>query len=317
MLFTLVGHRGAGANGPVPPRPVQILENTIRSFTEAIRLGAHMIEFGRQALFIYVLPAAVDVQLTKDRKPVVFHDFYICRGRDHYQVSRLDYRELVGLVKHGTAPAARGPNPFWDETLCTKCRAQAADYALQDDHLPTLEQVLRDTPPVDFNVEIKFPCQDEIEDYALETPVGVEEYARAILGVVTQHAGSRRIVFSSFHPEICRWLRSHSPYDVLFLTDAGETTSRFDPRLSSLGAAHAFARATRCTGIVANAGGLLKAPACAIKAIMADGLVLFTYGRENCVAALVQQQLLLGVQGIITDDLATAGSLLLSHPASG
>jgi glycerophosphoryl diester phosphodiesterase len=49
--FTVIAHRGASAYYP---------ENTLPSFEGAIDMGADMIE--------------LDVQLTSDRKVVVFHD---------------------------------------------------------------------------------------------------------------------------------------------------------------------------------------------------------------------------------------------------
>ncbi len=54
MNFKMVGHRGAGANGPFPIRPIQIMENTLPSFIEAAKLGAHMIEFGKFLLGVQV-----------------------------------------------------------------------------------------------------------------------------------------------------------------------------------------------------------------------------------------------------------------------
>jgi len=45
------------------------VENTIDSFREAFKRGAQMVEF--------------DVVLTKDKVPIIFHDFSFCI--DHYQ----------------------------------------------------------------------------------------------------------------------------------------------------------------------------------------------------------------------------------------
>lgn len=55
----ICAHRGASATHP---------ENTLAAFREAIRLGAHMVEF--------------DVYLTKDKHPVVIHDPTLDRTTD-------------------------------------------------------------------------------------------------------------------------------------------------------------------------------------------------------------------------------------------
>ena len=55
-MIKVVGHRGAAAYEP---------ENTILSFKKAINIGVDEIEF--------------DVQLTKDKVPIVFHDDFLDR----------------------------------------------------------------------------------------------------------------------------------------------------------------------------------------------------------------------------------------------
>ena len=55
-MIKVVGHRGAAAYS---------IENTISSFKKAIELGADEIEF--------------DVQFTKDRVPIIFHDEFLNR----------------------------------------------------------------------------------------------------------------------------------------------------------------------------------------------------------------------------------------------
>jgi len=67
-----IGHRGARGLAP---------ENTLKSFAKAIQLGADMVEF--------------DVQLTKDKKIVVIHDFTVDRTTDgNGKVSRLTLEEI-------------------------------------------------------------------------------------------------------------------------------------------------------------------------------------------------------------------------------
>nr|XP_042899306.1 glycerophosphocholine phosphodiesterase GPCPD1 [Parasteatoda tepidariorum] len=58
-----VGHRGAG-NARRNDKVENVLENTVASFNYAAKHGADMVE--------------LDVQLSKDLVPVIYHDYYIC-----------------------------------------------------------------------------------------------------------------------------------------------------------------------------------------------------------------------------------------------
>ncbi len=71
----ICAHRGANKTHP---------ENTLAAFNEAIRLGAHMIEF--------------DVQLTKDNKLVIMHDETVDRTTNGSgRVSELTFEEIRKL----------------------------------------------------------------------------------------------------------------------------------------------------------------------------------------------------------------------------
>jgi len=94
----VIAHRGASHDRP---------ENTMAAFEEALRQGADAIE--------------LDVQLSRDGVPVVYHDRTLARaGGGRRRVHRLDHAELAELD-----PGAR------------------VDAAFRGQHIPTLEQVLR------------------------------------------------------------------------------------------------------------------------------------------------------------------------------
>jgi len=93
----LCAHRGASDTHP---------ENTLAAFREAVRLGAHMIEF--------------DVYLTKDRKLAVIHDATVDRTTDGTgKVSGLTWAEIRRLDAGGwKGPAFKGERvPTLRETL--------------------------------------------------------------------------------------------------------------------------------------------------------------------------------------------------------
>jgi glycerophosphoryl diester phosphodiesterase len=105
-----------------------------------------------------------------------------------------------------------------------------------------------------FNCEVKYPSQLEkkqfsmfssqflclwlLDDFFVITDLHVRErnfYVDLILKCIAEHAGPhRRIVFSSFDPDICTMLAlKQSRYPVFFLTEAGGEIY-CDPRLNSL-----------------------------------------------------------------------------------
>ena len=76
--------------------------------------------------------------------------------------------------------------------------------------MPTLEAVLKETPPsLGFNVEIKYPIKEEREQEDLQ-PTELNAYTDAILQCIFDHAGDRRIFFSTFHPELARMVRKNA-----------------------------------------------------------------------------------------------------------
>ncbi len=98
MRTLVIAHRGASRRRP---------ENTLAAFDEALRQGCDGIE--------------LDVQLSRDGVPVVFHDKTLARaGAGRKRVAGLDLAELRGLDA-----GAR------------------FDAAYSGQHIPTLEEVLR------------------------------------------------------------------------------------------------------------------------------------------------------------------------------
>lgn len=69
---------------------------------------------------------------------------------------------------------------------------------------PKLQQVLEVLDPhVGFNIEIKWTMQLKDGTYELNHPFDLNLYLDTVLTTVLQYGGSRKIVFSCFHPDIC------------------------------------------------------------------------------------------------------------------
>ncbi|XGW35299.1 hypothetical protein V3C99_018923 [Haemonchus contortus] len=213
-----VGHRGMGCSYT---KMAAARENTIYSLSEAAKRGADYVEF--------------DVQLTKDMQPVIYHDFHVLvevAGRRqnlfqpkprHHQLAikdlSLDQLHLLQL-EH---PAER-LNKTW--------RVTPSEEEINEEFhnpFPHLKQVLESVAPdVGFNIEVKYPMK--MKDGTHECPAYMErnDFVDVILRNVLEHAGRRRIIFSSFDPDVCSLitLKQHI-YPVIFLV-VGPTT-RYTP----------------------------------------------------------------------------------------
>lgn len=266
-----VGHRGSGTSFKVGiqlaslhlypsqafPLPLQakdavIRENTITSLKNAAEHGADMVEF--------------DVQLSKDLVPVVYHDFMIyvslkskCSMQEHdflaLPMRELTLEQLKKLKVYHTA-----------EGLSRETRSFHNDDLLEHQPFPQLADVLDALDEhIGFNIEIKWSqrLQDGRMEEEFEHVVDRNLYIDCILDVVLRKAGSRRIVFSCFDPDICTMLRyKQNRYPVMFLT-LGHTTKYekyLDPRGNTMETAVWHAVAMQLLGIVAHTEDLLRDP---------------------------------------------------------
>ncbi len=140
--FEIVGHRGLPLNHP---------ENTIGSFRDAFENGSDSIE--------------LDVHLTKDRVPVVFHDFNLSRllGIDT-DIGSIDHSELSHMVINNSS-----------------------------DRIPDLDEVLKSFPDHNIYIELKTITDDGKRCYH-DLPEIVNEELRKY----PSHKGRRTVI--SFDP---------------------------------------------------------------------------------------------------------------------
>jgi glycerophosphoryl diester phosphodiesterase len=164
--FTIIGHRGACHYFP---------ENTIVSLNGAVGMGAEMVE--------------IDVQLTKDGIPVVFHDEELDRCTDG----------RGRLAMHTLAELKRLDAGSW------------FDKKFKGERIPTLEEVLefcRDR--IALNIEIK---TEAVTD---RTGGGVEEKC---IELAMKNGMSDHVVYSSFDPRVFhhfKELNAEVPAAVLY-----------------------------------------------------------------------------------------------------
>ncbi|KAJ8649020.1 hypothetical protein MRB53_002043 [Persea americana] len=120
--------------------------------------------------------------------------------------------------------------------------------------------------------------------------------------VVFEYANDRPIIFSSFQPDAVRVIRKlQDIYPVFFLTNGGcEVYS--DMRRNSLDEAIKICLMNGLQGIVSEVRAIFRNPG-AIPKIKEANLTLLTYGQLNNVPEAVYMQHLMGIDGVIVDQV--------------
>ena len=303
--YPVVGHRGSGANSTARS-DLQIGENTFQSFLTAINRGASGVEF--------------DVQLTKDYRPIIYHDFHVKEtGGDipihgltfdqfqHFSRSQAPRSVVLNL---GEQRYLKNSNP--DSKAHRKPRSHSVnkydDYRSQDllerikyteeglrgnfkgnirgcsiqEPSTTLEQLLEDLPKfVAFDLEIKYPMLWEAEDRNMEFfAIELNFYVDTILSMIFRHCGDRNITLSSFSPEICIALACKQTTFPILMINKAGSVPVSDVRAGSLMGAIEFATAWDLAGIVIISDPFVLCPRLLTYA-KDSGLVVCSYGDLN------------------------------------
>lgn len=296
----VIGHRGLGKNVSTN-RSLQLGENTLQSFIAAANLGANYVEF--------------DVQLTKDHVPVIYHDFLVSETGIDAPVHTLTLEQFLH-VNDPTPRSSRPPSPpkespsfrvirGMDRTRSLSLGHEAPDYEMAErmKHtrdfkakgykansrgnfiqapFTTLEEMFVELDEqVGFNIEMKYPMLHESEEQEMDTyAVELNSFVDTVLTKVYDLSKKRKIIFSSFNPDICLLLSFKQPsIPILFLTDAG-VSKVGDIRASSLQEAIRFASRWKLLGIVSAAEPLVNSPRL-VRVVKENGLVCVSYGALN------------------------------------
>jgi glycerophosphodiester phosphodiesterase len=146
----------------------------------------------------------------------------------------------------------------------------------------TLSEMFTKLPDsIGFNIEMKYPMLFESEAHEMDTyAVELNSFVDAVLATVYELMGSRHVIFSSFHPDVCLLLSFKQPsIPVLFLTDAGVDLVG-DVRAQSLQEAIRFASRWNLLGVVSAAEPLVLCPRL-VRVVKESGLVCVSYGMLN------------------------------------
>lgn len=156
--FVVIAHRGASAHAP---------ENTMAAFRKAVDMRAEMIE--------------LDVMLSKDGVPVLFHD------------ADLDAK-------------SNGAGPLRDLDLEQLRRLDVGSWFSGDyagERMPTLDEVLEwAAGRMALNIEIKTEAWRQTLEESVEPRV---------IDLVRKHGMERHIIFSSFDYRVIRRLKELAP----------------------------------------------------------------------------------------------------------
>ncbi|XP_073995151.1 glycerophosphocholine phosphodiesterase GPCPD1 isoform X2 [Rhodnius prolixus] len=285
-----VGHRGVGTSfGGDIKQCAEVRENTIASLKSAASHGADFVEF--------------DVQLSRDLIPVLYHDFYVAIAMKRKK--QISSEEMIQLpVKDLSLEQLQRLKLYH---LGEMSKTRFSDEHLEEHQpFPTLKQALEILDPsVGFNIEIKWTMQLKDGTYELYHPFDLNLYLDTVLEVVLQHAGSRGIIFSCFHPDICSMIRlKQNRYPVMFLTQG--MTDKYppyhDPRCQSVPMAVDFAVCMDILGINVHTEDLLR-DSSQVSLVKRAGLVLFCWGDDNNDTKTIKHLKELGIHAVIYDKI--------------
>lgn len=284
-----VGHRGLGNSYTRGHHCSSIKENTVASMKDAIQHGADMVEF--------------DVQVSKDLVPVLFHEFKLCvqtrtkAGGElmlEVPVKDLQLQELQRLQIHHPSEKETG----------VKSWGNAGDE--EHEPFPTLELILeRLDSSCGFNIEIKYPGMMKTGkmEYEGGNPMEMNLFLDQILKTVLSHGKERKILFSSFNPDICTMIiNKQNKYPVLLLT-AGKNDKYdyfMDPRTWTIGNGVLFAEMSGLLGLSAMAEAVMRDPS-QLEMVRRHGQIIFTWTDEKNDKDTVKALKQLGVNGVIYD----------------
>ncbi|XP_065360387.1 glycerophosphocholine phosphodiesterase GPCPD1 [Calliphora vicina] len=203
-----VAHRGNGKSYIASPPEER--ENTISSFLKAYEVFADMVE--------------LDVHLTADGIPVIYHDFGVRTAPQNKVVTDVSQLEYV-LLKDLTYEAIKQLRVF------AIVNNEIKEYPAHDKEpqfekriFPTLEEVLENLPKtLGIDVEIKWPQRKIKGGVEAEQTIDKNYFIDTVLQVILQKGCGRPLVFSSFDADICTMLRfKQNLLPVMYLTQ-GET----------------------------------------------------------------------------------------------
>ncbi|XP_061396259.1 glycerophosphocholine phosphodiesterase GPCPD1 [Musca vetustissima] len=210
-----VGHRGNGKSYIV--NPPEERENTVASFLKAYEVFADMVE--------------LDVHLTSDGVPVIYHDFGLRtapQGKLVTDVSQLEY-VLIKDVTYAELCALRVFAIINNEI--NEYPSHNSEPVAERRIFPRLVDVLQALPKtLGIDVEIKWPQRKKCGGVEAEQTLDKNFFVDRVVETIIHNGCGRPLIFSSFDADICTMLRfKQNIFPVMFLS-MGET-KKWEPFL--------------------------------------------------------------------------------------
>ncbi|KAJ3112247.1 phosphate system positive regulatory protein pho81 [Phlyctochytrium bullatum] len=274
----------------------------------------------------------LEVQLSRDLKPVVYADWFIsgATASQPFRTSLYDlsfaeavkaFNMLRGLPQRADQHPVEAFRGLDFKTYEYSRVIQENLFSLEDIlmvgvlmHHPSFLQISFPQvlpPSLGLCIDIKYPTSSERSHYHLQNFPEVNTYVDLILKTIYDHGSNRSFIFSSFNPSICTALSWKQPnYGVFFKTKCGFESQgegagglgagimEQDRRCTSIKEAVRFAKRSNFLGIICEATPLIKVPAL-VNTIKESGLILGTFGQANSAARNVAAQEASGVDAIL------------------
>ncbi|XP_055856167.1 glycerophosphocholine phosphodiesterase GPCPD1-like [Episyrphus balteatus] len=244
----LIGHCGAGLS--FIPNGSPVTENTIASYKRAYASNADMIE--------------LDVHMTQDLVPVVYHDFEIYTAPVGVEPkTKADLTKI--FLKDIRYSELKDVRIFYVTGETIREYPSHNSEERQDHRLfPTLEDVFQQLPlGLAVNVEIKWP--QLLVDGSLEADQMPDKnlFVDLLLLTALRNGCGRMIAFSCFDADICTMVRmKQNMFPVIFLTlgSTDKWPAYEDPRCKDIETAATNSQVFELAGVAAHAEDILKDP---------------------------------------------------------
>lgn len=325
-----IGHRGSGAS---KVKDHHVRENTILSFlkaatnhTDFIEFDVHVCKDGEvvvhhdcevklsigQETVLLGIPSLTSKQLRSSEFTAYMGDASPAQRSDIDKLDAHRERQQRTFKRHmssGEDMLRAGISQLQNGELAAHSpgspTAQTDYHSWRlTDSIATLREAFRRTPLwLGFNIELKYPTDAELQSMATRW-YSRNYFVDAILKVVLEEGNDRKVIFSTFDPDVATLVRLKQPrYPVFFLTCAG-TKAYPDPRMTSVDAALAFAKSSQLQGVVVEASGMADRLEEVVKDCHDNGLWIFSWGEINNNVEMYNRQKKAGVDAIIMDDVA-------------
>lgn len=242
----LVGHRGNGISFALDGAP--ITENTIASYKQAYDVKIDMIE--------------IDVHITEDLVPVIYHDYKFFTAPNGVRPKSKDdlIQVYIKDLRYSQLKDLRVFRVIGDEIreYPSHNEEERPDHRL----FPTLEELFQKLPlGLAINIEVKWPQRRITGELEANQVADKNLFVDMILLTTLRHGCGRMLIYSSFDADICAMVRlKQNMLPVMFLTQGSTKrwTAYEDPRCNSFEAAVNNAQTFELTGIAPYSEDVLK-----------------------------------------------------------